>query len=70
MSGFQAAVTIWEQQHGVAMQLPEAAQQIQRRLRERNETILVALSIADMNALPVRVDIAHLQTQAFAESQT
>lgn len=65
------AVTIREQQHGIAMHLPEAAQQVQRRIRQVNEAVRVAFGVADMHPLAVDIDITHLQAQAFfAESQT
>jgi hypothetical protein len=53
----------------VTMELPEAAQQIQRRIRQRHEAILIALGIADMHAAALGIDIAHLQPQAFTEAQ-
>ena len=51
------------------MDLPEAAQQLQGRLRQRHEAILVALGIADMHPRAFGIDIAHLQSQAFAQAQ-
>ena len=65
----QAALAIGKQQHRVTMGLPETAQQRQRRLRQRNQTVLIALGIADMHAPALGIDIAHLQAQAFTESQ-
>jgi len=65
----QAGVPVGERQHRVAMGLPEAAQEIERRLRQRNEAILVALGVADMHARVRGVDIAQLQAQTFAQAQ-
>jgi len=54
----QAGVAVGEQQHRVAMGLPEAPQKIERRLRQRNEAILIALGVADVHARVRGVDIA------------
>lgn len=48
---------------------PETARQFQRRIRHGDETILIALGVADMKAPARGVDIALLQAQAFAEIQ-
>jgi hypothetical protein len=53
----QTAVAIGKEQHRIAMHLPEAAQQIQRRCRQRYETVLVAFRIADMDTLTSGIDI-------------
>jgi hypothetical protein len=66
----QSAVAIGKQQHGVAMDLPEAAQELMGRLRQRHETILVALGVADVHPLTGRIDIPHLKPQPFAEAQS
>ena len=69
MSRLQAAVAIREQQHGIAVQLPETAQQIERCIRQGNETVFIALGITDMDALTLRIHIAHFKTQSFAKAQ-
>ena len=66
---FQAAVAVGKEQHRVAMHRPEAAQPIQRDRRQRDETILVALRIADRHPLARGIDVADLKTQALAEAQ-
>ena len=65
----QTAVAIGKQQHGVAMHVPEALQGLVCRLRQRNETIPVALGIADVHAPACGIDIPHLQSQSFAQAQ-
>ncbi len=67
---FFAGLAIGEQQRRVAMRLPEAAQQRERRLRQRNEAILVAFGIADMHTVARRIDIPQLQSQSFAQAQS
>jgi len=62
-------VAIREQQHGIAVQLPETAQQIERCIRQGNETVFIALGITDMDALTLRIHIAHFKTQPFAKAQ-
>ena len=69
MSRLQATVAIREQQHGIAVHLPEAAQQGQRCIRQGNETVFIALGISDMDALTLGVNIAYLKTQAFTKAQ-
>ena len=69
-SCFEPALTIGKQEDGVAMHLPETTQEPQRHLRQRHQSIFIAFGIADMDPLALRIDIAHLQPQAFTESQT
>ena len=57
-----------EQQVRVAMHLPETLQQLMGRLWQRNETIPVAFSVADMHAPTGGIDVPHLQAQAFAKA--
>ena len=52
------------------MDLPEAAQQLMGRVRQRDEAIPVALGVADVHACACRIDIAHLQSQPFAQAQS
>jgi len=52
------------------MDLPEAAQEFMGRLRQRHETILVALGVADVHPLTCPIDIPHLKPQPFAEAQS
>jgi hypothetical protein len=54
---------IGEQPTGVAMFAPQGAQCLIGQIRQRDETILVALAAADMNQFALTVDIAHLQVQ-------
>ena len=70
MRAFQAAMAIGKQQDRVTMDLPESAQQIHGRRRQRDQPILVALGITDMNPLAVGIDVCHLQSQALAQAQT
>jgi len=69
MSRLQAAVAIREQQLGIAVHLPEAAQQAKCSIRQGSETVFIALGIADMDAPAIGVNIAHLETQAFTQAQ-
>jgi len=60
---------VGEQQHGMTMHRPEAAQQIQRPVRQGYKTVFVALGVTYMDALTLCIEIPHLQTQSFTESQ-
>ena len=53
------ARAIGEQQHGVAVGGPEAAQHHKRRLRQRHEAVLVSFGAADMHPVVSGVDVAH-----------
>ena len=54
---FAPAMAIGEEQDGVAMHLPEAAQVLMGRLRQRDEAVLVALGVSLMHARPRGVDV-------------
>lgn len=69
MSRLQAAVAVREQQHRVAMDLPEAAQYPKGGRRQRHEAVYVALRVADMHARTGGIDVARLQPHPFAEAQ-
>ena len=58
---FQAAVAIGEQQNGVAMHGPEAAQDRVGGFRQGNKTIPVAFGVANVYASAFRIDVADLQ---------
>ena len=62
-------MAIGKQQYGITMDSPETAQQIERYIRQWNETILITLGIANMNTLTLRIDITHLQAQSLTKSQ-
>ena len=49
---------------------PEAAQNLMRRLRQRNETIPVALGVANVHTSAYCIDIADLQPQSFSQAQS
>ena len=49
---------------------PEAPQELKRRLWQRHKAILVALGIANVHAGACGIDVAELQPQAFAQSQS
>ncbi len=53
----------------MAVHLPEAAQQSQRRIRQGNKAIFIAFGVADMDTPAIGIDIAYLKTQAFTEAQ-
>ena len=63
-------MAIGKQQHRIAMHLPEAAQAIQCRCRQRHQAIFIALGIANMHPLSRGIYIDHRQAQAFAKAQT
>lgn len=49
---------------------PEAPQELKRRLWQRHKVILVALGIANVHAGACGIDVAELQPQAFAQTQS
>ncbi len=49
---------------------PEAVQQIQGYIRQRNQTIFVSFGVADVDTPISGINIAYPKTQAFTESQT
>ena len=57
----QAAVPIGKQQNGIAVALPETAQELVGGRRQRHQAILVALGVADMHRLARAVDVADRQ---------
>ena len=65
----QAAVAIGKQQHGIAVALPETAQESVGGRRQRHQAILVALGIADRRTRACTVDVGNGQPQPFAKAQ-
>jgi len=49
---------------------PEAAQEVMRRLQQRNEEVPVTLGIPNMHVLTDCIDIADLQAQPLAQTQS
>ncbi len=49
--------------------LPVAAEASKQRTRQRHAAVLAALAVANPNHQSVRVDVARLETEAFAEPQ-
>ena len=54
----------------MTVHLPEPAQQVERGLRQRNETVFIAFGIADVDTLTRRINITDFKTQPFPEAQT
>jgi hypothetical protein len=48
---------------------PPAAQPVEQRVGDRQRAVFVALASAHMNPQPLRVDVADLQRQPFAQTQ-
>ena len=63
-------MAIGEEQDGVAMHLPEAAQVLMGRLRQRDEAVLVALGVSHMHAPTRGVDVADFKAQSFTQAQS
>ena len=51
------------------MHLPEAAQVLMGRLRQRDEAVLVALGVSHMHAPTRAVDVANFKAQSFTQAQ-
>ena len=54
----------------MAMGFPLLAQEQQRALGQRDITVLIALAAADVQEHALRIDVADLQAQPFAQAQT
>jgi hypothetical protein len=61
MGGLQATVAIGKQPHRISVHGPKPAQRVECHLRQRDETVFIALGVADMHPLTRRVDIAYLE---------
>ena len=59
-----------KEQRGMAMGLPLLAQQFQRALRQGDVAVAIAFAAADVQEQALGVDIAHLQAQAFAQTES
>jgi hypothetical protein len=58
-----------EKQGGMAMGFPLLAQVVERFYGQGHEAVTLALAGADMEEHPLRINVAHLQPQAFAQPQ-
>jgi hypothetical protein len=58
-----------KEQCGMAMRFPLLAQEQQRALGQRDIAVLVAFAAADVNEPPLRINVADLQAQPFAQPQ-
>lgn len=58
-----------EEQRGMAMGLPELAQQFERALRQGDVAIAIAFGAANVQEHPFGIDVADLQAQAFSQAQ-
>ena len=66
----QSAVALGrKEQDGMAVRFPLLAQEQQGALGQRDVAVLIALTGADVQEHALRIDIAHLQAQAFAQTQ-
>ena len=59
-----------EQKRGMAMGLPLLAQEFQGALGQGHVAVTVAFALADVQEHPLRIDVAHLQAQAFAQTES
>lgn len=59
----------WKEQRGMAMGFPLLPQQLQCALGQRHVSVLVALAVADVEEPALRINIANLEVQAFAQAQ-
>ncbi len=59
----------WKEPDRVAMGLPQLPQVVEGFFRHRDITIALTLAGADMKQQACAIDVAHLQAQAFAQTQ-
>ena len=58
-----------KEQRGMTVRFPLLAQQPERAHGQRDVTILIALAGTDVNEHALGINVAHFQTQAFAQAQ-
>jgi hypothetical protein len=70
-AGAQTTVTFGGKEQGwMAMSFPLLAQEQQRALGQRDVTVLIALAGTDVQEHALRINVADLQAQPFAQAQT
>jgi hypothetical protein len=67
---FQSSFTVWENEMGVSVKVPEFSQNAQCVFRQRNQPVFVALGVTDMNPHVGGVYISHCQLYTFAKAQS
>ena len=65
----QTAMAIGKQQLWVMVGLPKPAQDIQGDLGQGHKAVSVAFGVANMHPVAHRINVGHLQSQAFREAQ-
>src|SRR5437667_6630172 len=60
----------WKEPHWVAMGFPERAQMLQGAGGQRDVTVAIAFTSADVNEHARRINVAHLQMQSFTQTQS
>ncbi len=58
-----------EEQSGMAVGFPLLAQQLQRALRQRDITVLVSFTAANVQEHALGIDVANLEAQCLSESE-
>ena len=58
-----------KEQRGMTVRFPKLAQEPERALGQRDVAILIALAGADVNEPALGINVAHFQTQGFAQAQ-
>ena len=65
----QAAQAVGEEEFGVAVGLPEPAQDFQRGLWQGHESVAIAFGVANKHTVAHSVNIPDSQSQTFAQAQ-
>src|SRR5690606_27082380 len=66
---FESALTVREEQCGVAVGLPETAQYLQGVLRQRDKAVSIAFGVSYLHPHPVSINIPCMQTNASTQPQ-
>jgi len=70
MSIFQTSLPVWKDEMRVPMNSPEISQDTQCVFRKRNQPVLVAFGVTNMNPHVLGVNIADGQPDSFTKTQT
>ena len=65
----QPSFTVWENEMGMSVKVPEISQNAQCVFRQRNQPVFVALGVTDMSPHVGGVYISHRQLDTFAKTQ-
>ena len=69
MGVFYPPLPVWKEKFGVLVNGPEISQNLKGFFRQRNQPVLVAFGVANVDSHVTCVDVACFQGNALAEAQ-